>query len=120
MTFMALFLSDFRVALMSLQVLDFLPAVLWMLWIAILVLKLKGIDGRDDVTKLSYIAVVAAIGCLLLIALPTMWGSVRTPLESVLLAGFFVVAAHVRWIIGSAGNLAQTVSSRAKVADKIK
>jgi len=120
MTAAVLFFSDLRGALTSLQLSDFIPGVLWLLWITILFVKLKGIDVRDDVTKLCYMAVVLSFGCLLLIALPTMWGSRRTPLENVILAGFFIGAAHVRWILVRNSGGTQAVSSKSKDGVKAK
>lgn len=120
MTAAVLFFSDLRGALGSLQLADFIPAALWLLWITVLFVKLKGIDVRDDVTKLCYMAVVLTFGCALLIALPTMWGSYRTPLENILLAGLFIGAAHFRWILAGSAGAAQAVSSKNKGGPKSK
>ncbi len=114
MTALVPFFSDLSSALKSLQFSDFIPTILWLLWITILFIKLKGIDLRDDLTKLCYMVVVLAFGCLLLIALPAIWGSYRSPLENVLLAGLFIAAAHFRWILASGTGGQQTVTSKRK------
>ena len=114
MTVLVPFFNDLSSALKSLQFADFIPTILWMLWISLLFIKLKGIDLRDDLTKLCYMVVVSAFGGLLLIALPTVWGSYRTPLENVLLAGLFIAAAHFRWTLAGGTAGPQTVTSKSK------
>lgn len=120
MTVLAPFFNDLSSALKSLQFADFIPTILWMLWITILFIKLKGIDLRDDLTKLCYMVVVSAFGGLLLIALPTVWGSYRTPLENVLLAGLFIAAGYFRWILAGGTSGPQIVTSKSKSDVKAK
>jgi hypothetical protein len=99
MSELGLFIADLRLAFTSFQLSDFAPFILWSCWLLVLFTSLKGVDTRDDIVRLNYIAVIAAMGCALLVVLPTIWGEFKGSLESLLLAVLFVVSAQIRWII---------------------
>lgn len=114
------FFTDLKLAISSLQIDDLAPILLWACWLGILLIKLKGIDIRDDVTKICYVGVIFSIGCVMLIGLPVLWGDRRSPLESVLLGGFFIAAAYCRWILASSPSQFYTSAMKSSEQTKSK
>jgi len=95
-------LADLKSVVADLRPHHFAPIVLWGFWFIALFTSLKGVDRRDDITQIGYVAVILALGVILLIALPTVWKWQRTPRESSILIVFFILAARARWIIAGA------------------
>lgn len=95
-----LIVSDLKAATAELKPLDVLPIIVWSLWIGALISSLKRIDLRDDVTQLSYIGIISALGVILIAGVPAALGKPFVIRDSLILfvclfcAGSSVALAH--------------------------
>ena len=97
MTDVMLIVSDLKAAILDVGPSDFVPLLLWISWILLLVIACGGADLRDHVTQWSYMAVILAGGCSLLIALPETLLGERSHFENMMLSICFLLAAYVWW-----------------------
>jgi len=112
-----LILSDVKAAMAELKPLDFLPFIVWGLWIGTLMAGLKRIDLRDDVTQLSYIGAISALGLILIAGVPTALGKPFAVREGLILFVCFVLAARVRWLLATS-SVSQVIGITAKAPEK--
>lgn len=96
-----LIVSDLKTATLNLQVADFAPIFRWLIWLVLLLVTLKGVDYRDNITKWSYVAVLMAVGCLLLIAIPEGFSTNHLGPGSIFLAIILASVAHSLWFLKS-------------------
>lgn len=78
---------------------------------------LKRIDLRDDVTQLSYIGVISALGLILIVGVPTALGKSLSSRGTLILFVCFILAARVRWMLAASASR-QTMAVKAKAAGK--
>jgi hypothetical protein len=112
-----LILSDLKAAMAEVKPLDFLPIIVWSLWIGALMAGLKRVDLRDDVTQLSYIGVISALGLILIAGVPTALGKPFAVRDGLILFVCFVLAARVRWLLATS-SASQAIAIPAKTAEK--
>jgi hypothetical protein len=112
-----LILSDLKAAMAELKPLDFLPIIVWSLWIGTLMAGLKRIDLRDDVTQLSYIGVISAVGLILIAGVPAALGKPFAVRDGLILFVCFVLAARVRWLLATS-SASQSIGITSKTSEK--
>jgi hypothetical protein len=112
-----LILSDIKAAMAELKPLDFLPIIVWSLWIGSLMAGLKRIDLRDDVTQLSYVGVISALGLILTVGVPTALGRPYSMRGALILFACFVLAARLRWML-AASEPSRAAVGKLKAAGK--
>ncbi len=112
-----LILSDLKAAMAELKPLDFLPIIVWSLWIGTLIAGLKRIDLRDDVTQLSYIGVISAVGLILIAGVPAALGKPFAVRDGLILFVCFVLAARVRWLLATS-SASQSIGITSKTSQK--
>lgn len=112
-----LILSDLKAAMAELKPLDFLPFIVWTLWMGTLMAGLKRIDLRDDVTQLSYIGVISALGLILIAGVPAALGKPFAVRDGLILFVCFVLAARVRWLLATS-SASQAKGITAKASEK--
>jgi hypothetical protein len=112
-----LILSDMKAMMTELRPLDFLPPIVWSLWIVGLMAGLKRIDLRDDVTQVSYIGVMSALGLILIAGIPAALGKPYSLREGLILFVCFMIAARVRWLL-AASDPNQSIAIKLKATEK--
>lgn len=112
-----LILSDIKAAMAELRPLDFLPLIVWSLWVIVLMASLKRIDLRDDLTQASYIAVISAIGLIMIAGVPFALGKPFSLRQGLVIFVCFVIAARVRWRLATS-TASQSIAVKAKSLEK--
>jgi hypothetical protein len=112
-----LIVSDLKAATAELKPLDVLPIIVWSLWIGALMSSLKRIDLRDDVTQLSYIGIISALGVILIAGVPAALGKPFVIRDSLILFVCFALAARLRWLIAGS-SASQAIGITPKVLEK--
>jgi uncharacterized membrane protein YfhO len=75
------------------------PAFVWRMWLWIVISPLKGVDRRDELAQITYMAVVAAFGVLFLLVFPIGRPKVYSPPAQIILFLVLLVVPSIRWVI---------------------
>ena len=85
-------LSDFRPK-------DLGPFFFWGMWFAVLLSSLRGVDRRDEIAQVTYMAVVSGIGVIFLLVFPLGQHQNYTPHGQITLFLFLVMLPSLRWLM---------------------
>lgn len=96
---LSLVLDDLRSVLAGLRPTDFGPMIFGLLWVVILIVGLKGVDRRDEVTEFTYLAVMVALGATFMLGLPLASESSHSPLGIFLVVSALYALSSLRWIL---------------------
>lgn len=92
-------LSDLRAILTDFRLQDLGVPVFWGMWLSILFASLRGVDRREEITQVTYVAVVAAMGVFLLFMFPLGRKPVYSVHAQILIFLLILTAPSVRWLI---------------------
>ena len=78
---------------------DFGTFVFWALWIWIVFASLKGVDRRDELAQVTYMAVVSAFGVLFILVFPLGRPPTYSPHGQIILFGALLLIPSLRWMM---------------------
>ena len=97
------------------------PFFFWAMWLATLFSSLRGVDRRDELAQLTYMAVLAALGVLFLFVFPLGRSKQYGPHEQIVLFSILLLIPSLRWImVRKVSDLDARVQSVLKEKNKTK
>ena len=94
-----IFLTDLRSIFTDLDIRDLGRMLLWAFWFTVLLASLKGVDRRDELAQVTYMAVLAAFGVVFVLVFPIGVKSEYGPQSQLILFLMMLMVASVRWIV---------------------
>lgn len=90
---------DLRGILRDFRPHDFGPFFFWSMWLWIVFSSLRGVDRRDELAQITYMAIVAAFGVLFLLVFPIGRSRTYTPHGQIILFSILLLVPSIRWMM---------------------
>ena len=93
-----LFLIDLRGLVTDFRVQDLGPMVFWGLWFIALFASLRGVDRRDEISQVTYMGSIMALGVMLILVLPFGVKSQYGPIGKMVVFSILLLVPSLRWM----------------------
>ena len=97
--FFELLLMDIRGLFSDLRPHDFGPPFFWTMWALIVISSLRGVDRRDEIAQVTYMAFVSAFGVVFILVFPIGRPQAYTPLTQIVLFSVLLIVPSLRWMM---------------------
>lgn len=97
--FFELMMRDLRGIFADLRPHDFGTPFFWVMWLTIVAASLRGVDRRDEIAQITYMAFVSAFGVLFLVIFPIGHPKKYTPAGQLILFCILLLIPSVRWML---------------------
>ena len=78
---------------------DFGTPFFWTMWSIILISSLRGVDRRDEIAQITYMAFVSAFGVLFLMVFPLGHPKTYTPAGELMVFCMLILIPSIRWMM---------------------
>ena len=97
--FFELFTRDLHGMFSDIRPHDFGPAFFWIMWIAAVAASLRGVDRRDEIAQLTYMAFCSAFGVLFIMVFPIGRSKSYSSTEQVIIFSILLLIPSIRWMM---------------------
>jgi hypothetical protein len=97
--FFELLLMDLKGMFDDIRPHDFGPSFFWAMWIVLVIASLRGIDRRDEVAQITYMAFCSAFGVLFVLVFPIGRPKNYAPTEQIIIFSMLVLIPSIRWMM---------------------
>lgn len=97
--FFELMLMDLKGMLSDIRPHDFGPSFFWGMWFILVAASLRGIDRRDEIAQLTYMAFCSAFGVLFILVFPIGRPKNYTPTDQIIIFSMLILIPSIRWMM---------------------
>ena len=90
--------ADLKALLLDFRLQDIGGMVFWGLWIFAVLASLRGVDRRDEIAHVTYMAVLMALGVVLILELPFKMKADYGPIGKLLIISILLLVPSLRWL----------------------
>jgi hypothetical protein len=94
-----LILMDIRGIFADIRPHDLGPFFFWGLWVLVVFSSLRGVDRRDELAQVTFMAMTAAFGVLYVMVFPIGKAQNSSPQKQIILFSVLILVPSIRWMM---------------------